>query len=101
MHTAKYLKTKNRIVGFFIQKKIFFSMHLALITGLLKSREHWPRFKKQQKNLFFFVLIPGITNLYVKRIPCIKNLCYICCLDFFLSDIKTMQPTLGRAYLGC
>ena len=45
-------KLKNHIV-FFIQKKNHVLTYiLALITSLLKSREHWPKFQKQQKNYF-------------------------------------------------
>jgi len=68
-------KLKNHIVFFIHQKKNnVLSCILALITSLLKSREHWPKYQKQTKILFCFVLISGITNLYVKRIPGIKKI---------------------------
>ena len=47
---------------------------LALITSLLKSREHWPKSQKQQNFYFFFILVSRIMNLYVKRIPDIKKI---------------------------
>ena len=47
---------------------------LALITSLLKSREHWPKSQKQQKILFCLILVSGIMNLYVNRIPDIKKI---------------------------
>ena len=57
MHTAKCLKTKNSYCIFFIhQKKNVLACILALITSLLKSREHWPKFqKKKQKNFILFI----------------------------------------------
>jgi hypothetical protein len=55
----------------YTRKKKVVACILILITSLLKSREHWPKFQKQQK--IYFVLISGITNLYVKRISNIKK----------------------------
>ena len=46
---------------------------LASITSLLKSREHWPKSQKQQKYYFVLILVSGIMNLYVNRIPDIKK----------------------------
>ena len=47
---------KNHIVFFHtIKKNNVLACILALITSLLKSREHWPNFKKQQK--FYFVCL--------------------------------------------
>jgi len=48
-------KLKNHIVFFsYIKKKNnVLACILALITSLLKSREHWPKFQKQQKFYFF------------------------------------------------
>ena len=40
---------------------------LALITSLLKSREYWPKFQKNNKNFILFK-IWGMT-LYVIHIP--------------------------------
>jgi hypothetical protein len=55
VHTAKCLKAKKSYCVFFIHKKKnnVLACILALITSLLKSREHWPKFQKQQKFYFF------------------------------------------------
>jgi hypothetical protein len=45
---------------------------LVLITSLLKSRELDQYFKKSKK-IFCFVLVSGITNLYIKCISDIKK----------------------------
>jgi hypothetical protein len=76
MHTAKSLKAKNHIV-FFIQqtklkKKYYFSMHFGFNNQFIKVMRTWPIFQKNQK-IFCFVLMSGITNLYVKRILDIKK----------------------------
>jgi hypothetical protein len=60
-------------VYFIHQKNNVLACILALITSLLKSREHWPKYQKQKK-IFCVVLVSGITNLYVKRIPDIKKI---------------------------
>ena len=65
-------KLKNHIVFFIHQKNNVIACILALITSLLKSREHWPKYKKK-KNLFCVVLVLRITNLYVKHIADIKK----------------------------
>ena len=78
MHTAKSLKTKKNLYNKENKKYIYIYIYvilaciLALITSLLKSWELGQYFKKNQK-YFCFVLISGITNLYVKRIPDIKK----------------------------
>ena len=54
-------------------KKYVLACILALITSLLKSRELGQYFKKSKK-IFYFVLVSGIMNLYVKCIPDIKKL---------------------------
>ena len=62
---------------------------MALITSLLKSREHWPKSQKQQNILFCLILVSGIMNLYVKRIPDIKKIFLLTTskvLFFFLPD---------------
>jgi hypothetical protein len=46
-------------------------MHLGLITSLLKSRELGQYFKNSKK-LFCFLIISGVTTLYVRHIPDIK-----------------------------
>jgi len=77
MHTAKSLKAKKSYRIFIQQRKlkknnIILACILALITSLLKSRELWPIFQKIKK-IFCFVLMSGITNLYVKHNPDIKK----------------------------
>ena len=71
MHTAECLKAKISYCVFHTLKNNVLACILALITSLLKSREHWPKYQKQQK--IYFVLVSGITNLYVKHIPDIKK----------------------------
>jgi len=62
-------KLKNHIVFFHTPKNNVLACILALITSLLKSREHWPKFQKTTKNLFCLSLsIRGMT-LHVMRIP--------------------------------
>jgi hypothetical protein len=56
VHTAKCLKAKKSWC-FFIKKKNVLTCILALITSLLKSREHWPKFQKQQKFYFFLLFL--------------------------------------------
>jgi len=52
---AKCLKAKKKsYCVFHTPKNNVLAYILALITSLLKSREHWPKFQKQQK--FYFVL---------------------------------------------
>ena len=54
------------------QKIVFyFCIFIYLITSLLKPRELGLHFKNNKK-LFCFFLIHGITNLHVKHIPYIK-----------------------------
>jgi hypothetical protein len=54
VHTVKCLKAKKSYCVFQIPKNNVSACILALITSLLKSREHWPKFQKQQK--IYFVL---------------------------------------------
>jgi hypothetical protein len=75
MYTAKSLKAKNHIVFSYNKenfKKYVLACILASITSLLKSREFGQYFKNSKK-IFCFVLVSGITNLYVKHIPDIKK----------------------------
>jgi hypothetical protein len=75
MHTTKSLKAKNHIVFSYNKenfKKYVLACILALITSLLKSRE-FDQYFKHSKKIFCFVLVSGITNLHVKRIPNIKK----------------------------
>jgi len=53
-------KLKNHIVFFIHKKKNVLACILALITSLLKSREHWPKFQKQQKFYFVCLLVSGV-----------------------------------------
>ena len=82
VHTAEFLKVKKEKKWYciFIQKyktlkNIYYILAciLAFITSLLKSWELGQYFKKNQK-IFCFVLISGITNLYVKHILDIKKI---------------------------
>ena len=68
MHTAKSLKKKSYCI--FIKKKVLACI-LTLITSLLKSRE-LTNISKIPKKIFCFLLISGVTILYVRRIPDIK-----------------------------
>jgi hypothetical protein len=75
MHTVKFLKAKNHIVFSYNKenfKKYVLGCILTLITSLLKSREFGQYFKNFKK-IFCFVLVSGITNLYLKCIFDIKN----------------------------
>ena len=65
---------KYHIVFFICQKNNILACILALITSLLKSREHWPKSQKQQNILFCLILVSGIMNLYVNRILDIKKI---------------------------
>jgi hypothetical protein len=83
MHMTKSLKAKKSYCIFIQQRKLIYiyiyiyiyiilACILALITSLLKSWELGQYFKKSKK-IFCFVLMSGITNLYVKYIPDIKK----------------------------
>jgi hypothetical protein len=57
VHTAKCL-TAKKIMVFFLyiyKKNNVLACILALITSLLKSREHWPKVQKNNKNFILFV----------------------------------------------
>jgi len=65
MHTAKSLKAQKLILYFHTtnktsKKNYVLACILALITSLLKSREHWPKFQKQQKFYFVCLLVSGV-----------------------------------------
>jgi len=47
-------------------------MHFGFNNQFIKVMKTWPIFQKNQK-IFCFVLMFGITNLYVKRIHDIKK----------------------------
>ena len=66
-----------KIISYFsyVKKNNILACILALITSLLKSREHWPKSQKKQQNILFcLILVSGIMNLYVNRIPDIKKI---------------------------
>ena len=81
MHTAESPKIKKNSYCIFIQqrklkkKKIVLACILTLITSLLKSRDLDQYFKKPKK-LFYFLLISGIMNLYVKCTPDINKVVF-------------------------
>ena len=62
VHMAKCLKAKKSYCVFHTKKKKnnVLACILALITSLLKSREHWPKFQKQQKLYFVCLLVSGV-----------------------------------------
>ena len=64
-----------------LQKKNILACILALITSLLKSRELGQYLKKNPKKLFYFLLISGIANLYIKRTPDIKKVVFFFTLE--------------------
>jgi hypothetical protein len=74
VHTAKCLKAKKSYCVFIHEKNNVLACILALITSLLKSREHWPKFQKTKKILFCLSFSIRGTNLHVKRIPDIKTI---------------------------
>jgi len=76
MYTAKFLSKKFILCFQTIkfQKKKVLACIVALITSLLKSRE-LANISKIPNNLFCFLLISGVTTLYVSYIPDIKFFC--------------------------
>jgi len=58
----------------YIEKNNVLACILALITSLLKSREHGQNFKKTTKILFCLSFSIRGTNLHVKHIPDIKTI---------------------------
>jgi hypothetical protein len=49
-------------------------MHFGFNNQFIKSHENLANISKNQKKKYFcFVLLSGITNLYVKRIPDFKK----------------------------
>jgi len=70
MHTAKSLKDKkNHIIFLYIKhkkiQKYVLACILALITSLLETWE-LGQYLKNSKKIFCFLLVFGITNLYVR-----------------------------------
>jgi len=89
MHTAKCLKAKKSYCVFYTPKNNVLTCILALITSLLKSREHWPKFQKQQKNLFCLSFSIRGTILHVIHISNIKFI-------YFFQTLKRLGSTLLR-----
>jgi hypothetical protein len=91
MHTAKSLKSKKIILYFHTTNKtsiyiyiyvklqyiICFSMHLGFNNQFIKVTRTRSIFQKTPKKIFCFLLISGITNLYVKRTPDIKKVVFL------------------------
>jgi len=81
MHTAKSLKNrKKKIILFFYTEntkkknpKICFSMHNGFNNKFIIAMRTRAIFQKKTQKIFCFLLVFGITNLYVKRIPDIKK----------------------------
>jgi hypothetical protein len=73
MHTTKCLKAKKSYCVFHTQKKKnnVLACILALITSLLKSREHLLKFQKQEK--FYFVLSFSIRGM-ILHVICILDI---------------------------
>jgi len=59
VHMAKCLKAKKSYCVFHTPKNNVLACIFALIINLLKSREHWPKFQKQQKFYFVCLLVSG------------------------------------------
>jgi len=84
MHTAK--SPKKKITSYFQTKiqKICISMHLGFNNQFIKVTRTRSIFQKTPKKIFCFLLISGITNLYVKCTPDIKKV-------VFLFDVSTVR----------
>ena len=115
------------------QNNICINMHFGFNNQFIQAMRTRPIFQKLQKIILFSCNIWDC-DLYVKRIPNIKNKVFVQTLEqlgfymlkirislprrtflepqtdqqleaqkhlSFLSDNKTIQLTLGRAYLGC
>jgi hypothetical protein len=59
-------------------------MHFGFNNQFIKVKRTLTNISKNIKKYFCLVLIPGITNLYVKRIPSIKKLFFNNLLRFFI-----------------
>jgi len=71
-------------------------MHFGFNNQFIKVMRTWPIFQKNQK-IFCFVLMSGITNLHVKRIPDIKKVFLLQTLDRlgFTSEDKNLLTEKG------
>jgi hypothetical protein len=75
-------------------------MHFGCNNQFIKVTRTWPIFQKNPKKLFFFLLISGIMNLYVKRTPDIKKVVFLFdarTVRFY--PIKIRTSLLRRAFL--
>jgi len=74
MHTTKSLKEK--ITSYFHTtkiQKICINMHLGFNNQFIKVTRTRPIFQKTPIKIFYFLLISGIMNLYVKHTLNIKK----------------------------
>jgi len=53
-------KLKKSYCVFYTPKNNVLACILVVITSLLKSKEHWPKFQKQQKFYFVCLLVSGV-----------------------------------------
>jgi len=97
MHTAKCLKAKKSYCVFYAPKNNVLACILALITSLLKSREHWPKFQKTTKILFCLSFSIRGTILHIIRIPDIKSFSNVRTVRFY--PIKIRTSLLRSAFL--
>ena len=81
---AKCLKAKKNYIVFFIHQKKYFSMHFGFHNQFIKVKKTLAKISKTTKNLFCFVLVSEIINLYVKCIFDIKK------VVVFINDIKQL-----------
>jgi len=65
-------------------------MHFGFNNQFIKVKRTLIKISKTTKILFCFVLVSGITNLYVKRIPDIKK------VFFFVDNIEQLGFTSLR-----
>jgi hypothetical protein len=52
-------------------------MHIGFNNQFIKVTRTRPIFQKTSKKIFCFLLISGITNLYVKHTPYIKKVVFL------------------------
>jgi len=99
MHTDKSLK---KIILYFhitrkISKKICISMHFGLNNQFIKVTRTRSIFQKFQKKLFCFLLIFGVTALYVRYISDIKLFVDVRTVRFLPNKIRI--SLLNRTFL--
>jgi hypothetical protein len=70
-------KLKKIILCFSYTKKQCFSMHFGFNNQFIKVKRTFTKISKTTKIFFCFVLVSGITNLYVKCIPDIKKVFFL------------------------